>query len=123
MKKLIFPLLALSVLLLSCYNDSKEELYPSTGNCDVSNVTFSATIQPIIAQNCLTGGCHTGPTTPSGYDLTAYAGVKATVDNGRLLGAINHSGGFSPMPKNTVKLPDCSISQITAWVNAGAPNN
>lgn len=122
MKKLIFPLLALSTLLLSCYNDSKEELYP-TGTCNTTNVTFSGTVKPIIVQNCLTGGCHTGPTTPSGYDLTGYAGVRLAVDNGRLVGVINHSSGFSPMPQNNSKLPDCSISQITAWVNAGAPNN
>lgn len=122
MKKLLLPVLALSLMLASCYNDNKEELYPSN-TCNTSNVTYSGTVKSIITQNCLTGGCHTGPGTPSGYDLTTYAGVKVVVDNGHLLGAINHNSGFSPMPQNANKLSDCTISQITAWVGAGALNN
>lgn len=117
-------LLALA-LLPGCYMDNEEELYPDdpTATCDTAIVTYSGTVQPIIASNCATSGCHAGSAPASGYNLESHAGLAAIATNGRLLGTIRHESGYSPMPKNTSKLPDCSIAQITAWVNAGAQNN
>jgi hypothetical protein len=37
--------------------------------------------------------------------------------------AINHSAGYSPMPKGGNKLPACQIAKVRRWVAAGAPNN
>ena len=53
--------------------------------------------------------------------LEGYAKLKSYVDNGKLLGSIKHSPGFSPMPKGQAKLVDCDIEKIEAWVAAGAP--
>ena len=60
-----------------------------------------------------------------GIDLEGYDDLKVHVDNGKFLSSITHDGNASFMPKsaNNTKLPDCDISQITAWINAGAPNN
>lgn len=122
MKKII-PILSL-VLLASCYNDKEDQLYPQpTGGCDTTNVTFATDIQAIGTNSCAFGGCHDAATKSSGYDLTTYAGFKLAVDNNRLLGSINRDNGFSAMPKGMNKLGDCEIAKITAWVNAGAPNN
>lgn len=93
----------------------------SSGGCDSTRFTFAATVQPILTTNCR--GCHNSTSAPSGVNLEAYAGVKAAVDNGRLLGAINHQPGFSPMPKNGSKLNSCQILQISKWISAGAQNN
>ena len=112
-------------LLTGCYMDNEEDLYPDdpTVTCDTMNVTYSGIVKPIMAQNCAYSGCHAGSAPAGGYNLETYAGVQNTVTSGRLVGTITHASGFSPMPKNLSKLPDCSIAQISAWVNAGAPDN
>lgn len=117
-------------LLAGCYNDSKEELYPvstpSTGGgtgCDTANVTFTASVLPIFTANCATSGCHTAATRAGNYDLSTYAGAKAAVDAGRLLGAVKQLTGFSQMPQGKSKLDDCSIAKIDKWVALGAQNN
>ena len=91
------------------------------GGCDTVSVTFAGTIKPIFQNNCV--GCHSGSAAPNGVNLTSYAGAKAVAGNGKLAGVIQHSPGFSAMPKGGAKLPDCKVAQILAWINRGAPNN
>ncbi|WP_114779487.1 hypothetical protein [Botryobacter ruber] len=121
-KSTLIPV-ALSCLVLflqGCYYNVEEELYPSNA-CTTAAVTFSSTIRPILARNCTS--CHSGPSPEAGLDLSAYAGAAAVANNGKLLGVITHASGFPPMPQDASKLPECQISQIRAWVEAGAPNN
>jgi mono/diheme cytochrome c family protein len=89
--------------------------------CDTLNVTFSASVQPILSAYC--NGCHGGGSPQGSVDFNAYAGVKASVASGRLLGAIQHDSGYSPMPKNANQLSDCNIQKIKTWVAAGALDN
>ena len=91
------------------------------GGCDTSAVTFNAVIKPLIQNKCQ--GCHQGSSPGGGIDLSAYAGIRAVAIDGSLLGTINHSAGWSAMPKNGNKLPDCDIAKIRIWINAGALNN
>jgi hypothetical protein len=106
-----------------CYNDKFEELYPLGGVvCDTTVVSFATDLKPILNAKCNTAGCHNSAST-TGYDLTTYDGVKAVADNGRLLGSINWTTGFSAMPKSLPKLSDCEISKFTRWVNQGKLNN
>ena len=108
------------MVLTSCYYDVEEELYGT--NCDLNNVTYSVTIKNILNNNaCLS--CHVGATPSGGFTLDSYAGVKAKVTDGRLVGAINHYPGFSPMPQGLGKLSQCDIDKVMAWIQAGAPNN
>jgi mono/diheme cytochrome c family protein len=93
----------------------------NTGSCDPSLFKFNADIKPILATNCT--GCHSGGAPSAGINLTSYDVVKQVAQNGRLVGAITHAAGYSPMPKNANKLSDCKINQIKNWVAAGAPNN
>jgi len=125
MKELLITLLVSGVAALAfsgCYNDNREDLYPVTGDCDTATVTYAATIQPIISSKCATSGCHAGAI-PTGIDLSGHSGLQTVAMNGKLLAAITHSGGASPMPKGMPKLDDCSIAKISKWVNSGAPNN
>ncbi|MBE0638078.1 MAG: hypothetical protein IH598_06145 [Bacteroidales bacterium] len=89
--------------------------------CDSVNVTFSATIWPIIQNRCY--GCHSGGSPSGGISLTNHTDLVAVANNGSLMGAIRHEQGYSPMPKNGAKLSDCNISQIQKWINDGTPNN
>lgn len=116
MRHLLTVILALG--LGGCYYDVEEELYPDRF-CDLANVTFSGTVQPLIQGNCAVPGCHVaGAQTP---DLSSYAGIKAAADAGALVSRAVQ-GDPSPMPP-TGLLPDCDRRRIEAWVNAGAPNN
>ncbi|MEI7663574.1 MAG: cytochrome c [Bacteroidota bacterium] len=109
----------LSFTLSGCYYDKEDLIYPA---CDVSNVTYKATIAPILKTNC--DGCHyTGSTTGNGIVTDNYNDLSgmATAD-GMLWTAINGIG-VSPMPKNTSKLSDCDIARIKKWIDGGALNN
>lgn len=106
----------------SCYNDNKEELYQNFQNdCDTSNTTYSATINPIITSNCAISGCHAGPTPQSGLDLNKVQDLQTIARDGRLMGRITGSAG-SIMPP-TGKLPQCEIDKIGKWVDNGSQNN
>lgn len=113
-------LLLTLVLVAGCYYDVEEELYP-TLECDTGNMSYTNDILPIIQNNCYT--CHNQGSNFGGVTLEGYESLKAYVDNGRLLGAIRHESGFSPMPKNAPQLVECNIEKIEAWINAGAPDN
>ncbi len=89
--------------------------------CQTTNVSFAATIKPIIEVNCQ--GCHSGGAPSGGIDLSNYAGIKARAESGQLLGSIDWQAGFSRMPQGGAKLDQCKIDQIAAWIAEGAPEN
>jgi hypothetical protein len=118
--KLLTAVLPLAFLACGCYYDNEEYLYLQV-SCDTSTVTFSLTVKPILQSNCTQ--CHNNVSPSGSIDLSTYEGVAAAVNSGRLLGAISHEAGYSPMPKNADKLGSCPILQITVWINMGIPNN
>jgi hypothetical protein len=127
MKVIATFILGLLVILAvsTCYYDSEEYLFPQTGNqCDTVNVTYAGSVVPIMQNHCLS--CHSNAVAASfggNIKLEVYADVKIQADNHKLLGAVAHENGYSPMPNGAPKLEDCKISTIRIWVNAGAPNN
>lgn len=90
-------------------------------NCDTTGVSFSAAVFPTLKTYCT--GCHSGATPSAGIDLNSHAAVKVYAANGKLMGSINHSAGYKPMPSSTSKLGTCEISQIKAWIAEGTLNN
>jgi mono/diheme cytochrome c family protein len=125
MERRFIPIVTFVTILFlasSCYYDNEEALYPSLNtSCDTTNVTFSATITAILANNCFS--CHSNATASAGNNirLEIYADVKARTT--AITGSLKHTGGYSPMPKNGGKLKACSITQFDIWVRNGAPNN
>jgi len=126
MKKMI-PVALLTLLGSSCYNRNSTDLYPAavgaSNTCDTTNVTYTATIVPIIKQNCAIAGCHTGPSPANGMSYDTYAGLLTTIQNGQFLLAIRHQGNIPAMPQNTAMLDDCTINKLAHWINVGYPNN
>lgn len=105
-----------------CYRDNEEELYPSSGSCDTTGITYSSTVASLLQSNgCVS--CHSGSAPSGGILLDSYNSVRSAALNGKLYGAISHTAGFSPMPKNGNKMSACNISKIKAWITAGASNN
>jgi len=119
----IFLLLAIATFA-GCYYDSVERLYPTISSpCDDTVVTFSGTVTTIL-QPCLT--CHSNSAASSsgnGIKLQDYSDVMIVVNNGKLMGAVNHDNGFAPMPEGGGKLPDCEIAQLKKWIDNGSLNN
>jgi len=90
------------------------------GGCNTDNVSFSTYVKPALA-SCTT--CHKTGNAGGGVNLDSYAGFKSAAVSGKLYGAISWSSGFMAMPQGGLKLPDCNISKIKSWIDAGAANN
>lgn len=88
--------------------------------CDSTVYTYAA-VRKIVDANCI--NCHSGPAPSGGLNYSTYAGLKAVADAGRLLGAVTHSAGYTPMPFGQPRLDECKVTQIRKWVQSGAPNN
>lgn len=89
--------------------------------CDTSIFTYSQGVRPILDANCV--GCHNASLQNGGVNLSTYDGVRTVALNGRILGAISHNPGYTPMPYQSAKLSDCKITQIRKWIQSGALNN
>jgi hypothetical protein len=107
--------------LTGCYYDVSQELYPLSGNCDTSNVSFSGDINPFLQQKCIS--CHGAGSGLGGVNLEGYAMAKIYADNGKLIGTISHANGYVPMPQGEGPVSTCSVNMIKAWINHGTPNN
>ena len=122
MKILFLPVFL--ILVSGCFYEHETLDKPGT-TCDTLNVTYSKSVQPIIQTWCL--GCHSNQQVSEGAGggnhLEGYANLRVFALNGRLVGAVEHLPGYSPMPKYGNKLNDCDVSTIRIWVQKGALNN
>jgi len=111
------------VLLIACVKDKGYPPVPVSGSiCD--SVTYSKTIQPIVANKCAIPGCHV-PSNGNGYDFTTYAMLKSYTGTGGLNAQdpiYDHLFIIDDMPK-TGSLTATEQEEIKCWLQAGAPNN
>lgn len=125
--KRITALFLISIIAINtnCYFDNAEELYPDIpGACDSSQADYVAKVKPIIQQSCYT--CHSSGNANalgSGIDLEAPSDLSIYVNNGSLIGSIEHTSGFSAMPQGGGKLTNCQIETIKTWISNGALTN
>jgi hypothetical protein len=119
--KLSAILIISAAITAGCAYHNEEDLYPEKPACDTTQVTYSATIAPIMTANC--NVCHNTVTATGGIITDTHAGLKKTVDDQRLWGAVDHQQGFIPMPQDAGKLSDCNLAKIKKWIDNGAPNN
>lgn len=117
----IISILGLIVLIFSgCYYDVEEEIYPSV-DCVTTDMSYAADIVPILETDCYT--CHSSSANFGNVTLEGHDELLKYVDDGSFLGAVQHDGGFSPMPKGKAKLLECEIEKISAWIDDGALDN
>ncbi len=103
-------------IFVSCGDDDDPDPDPV---CDTTDMTYNADIKTILDTNCATSGCHV-----SGFgngSLANYDDAVAVVGFGKIIGSINHSADAVAMPPSGIKLADCSIDKIEAWIAAGTP--
>ena len=94
----------------------------SNGEC--TNISYTATIQPIFNTNCT--GCHGGS---GGLALTSYNDLMGNdvVDPGdgaasKLIQKLKGTSG-TQMPKNQDPLDEANINLIETWIDEGALDN
>ncbi|MBS1526812.1 MAG: hypothetical protein JST19_14245 [Bacteroidetes bacterium] len=123
--KCLIALIGISLLGTGCYYDHADLAYPqsnSASGCNVSAVTYSASVTGILSANCYS--CHAGSAAAGGgIKLDTYAGLKVYAANGQLMNSVNHTGGIAAMPLNAAQLSSCQIKTIQTWINNGTPNN
>lgn len=121
-----FPLAVIFFTASGCFYDKADEVYP-VDTCDTTDMRYSVEVKAILDQYC--ESCH-GGTADAGAGIQLYD--YATISNlaldgqftyGTLMSSVRWEGGASQMPKGDPQIDECSIKQLQAWVNAGAPNN
>ena len=114
MRKILF-ILTLPILLFAC-KSSAPTAGPSSkinrpsqvelkGNWQITNVSYPATILPILQTYCLT--CHSTANAPragGGFRLATYPDFLGFAKSGLLMNAINNIGVPNGMPKGGNKL-------------------
>ena len=121
--KLIYSivlLLGITLLISSCKKDSDTDTEPKTTPSPTGTIEFQTHVKPLFDNYCNGGYCHGGGA--DGKYFLTHANVIA-VPSDTLLGAINHTAGFEPMPRSQPKLSQGKIDTITTWINEGRLNN
>lgn len=114
-------LVLLPLLMLSCYYDKEELLYPAVrSGCDTTGVTFTKNIYPVLSDYCF--GCHSNANAAAfgnNIRLESYGDVTTALP--RVMGALAHQPGYSAMPRDGAPLNDCVLRQFALWKNNGTP--
>ena len=114
MKK-IFLVIAIGITILSCANDSEDDLMNPSPLPDT--VTYVNDVKTIIDNNCIS--CHSNPPVNGAPNaLITYAQVKDAVLNKNLIGRISGTSG-TLMPQGGPKLPQNLIDIIIQWETDG----
>lgn len=108
----------LNPLLTSRINDTVAQIPFDTttnfGGCDSTKINYNEHIKPMMTKYCTS--CHSTALKLGGYDLSTYAGTLVPAKSGKLLGAVQHATGFSPMPSNSQYISNCEILLIKRWI-------
>ncbi len=135
LKKNYILLAIIHLSLLSCEYRNQEDALPTPKEekkvdeeaakdepC-FSDLSYSNDVAPIFMANCVFPGCHNSSTRQANTDFSSITSAIEIARSGRLLKAIKHEAGVSPMPRGGAKLDDCSIAKIESWINNGFQNN
>ena len=124
--KLVVFIFFISFYMLSCKNDSEEELYVNQ-ECNIEAVSFDKDVSSIISNHC--SSCHGGTSTSGAaaglllvtYDQIRFAATHLTEDG--IIHRITRSEGDPLLMPGSYRIPQCQIDKIIAWVDQGALNN
>ncbi len=119
--KLLFLCSGIVLLLGSCKH--------KTNFNELTEVSYSATIAPIINSNCTFSGCH-GDSAFQKFNITTYDGLmNAGISAGspekselyKVLKTLNEEKIMPKKPYN--ELSEKQIQSIYVWIGQGAKNN
>lgn len=123
--KYLFLFLFSALFFVSCKHDTemiKNE--PTDCDPDTTNVTYVKDIAPLMITDCgSNSSCHRQDNSDSEISLVSYDDLTAVAATGQLLSSVIHDGNAEPMPYGGVKMSDCKINKIKAWINQGLKEN
>ena len=106
-----FLIIAICLSILSCSNDSEDDLTNPSPLPDT--VTYVNDVKSIIDNNCIS--CHSNPPVSGAPNaLVTYTQVRDAVLNKNLIGRISGTSG-ALMPQGGPKLPQSLIDIIIQW--------
>jgi hypothetical protein len=110
----------------ACTSVKKDELVPKGCKTDSADyqVSYNNDIVPIFEVYCY--NCHGSSSneTSGGIILEDTTVLNKYIESGQLVGNITGAPGYNQMPKPPAPpLTSCEISQITRWVEQGAPKD
>jgi hypothetical protein len=109
----------ISILLVICIFQAckKKEEAMNNQDCSTVNAHYTSDIQPLVAANCSTVGCHDSGSSVG--DFTTYAGLKAKADNGTLKARVVDNNSMPP----STGLDMTSRKKISCWIMNGSLND
>jgi len=84
--------------------------------CDTSNVTFTATIWPMMQKYCT--GCHSAANPGGGIVIAGHSDLVKLAQDGSLMGSVRWEQGYAGMPTNQ-QMSECDISLLQKWIDDG----
>ena len=117
-KKRIFFLFAVIVIMISCSKSSDDGVgNGSTNTCTNVQKSFASDVNPIIQSNCtINAGCHGSGSVHGPGELLTYTQIfnaRVSIKNAVASGLMPQNGSLTTAQKNT----------IICWVESGGPNN
>lgn len=101
-----------------CTFENEREYFGLAATCDTTDITYDS-LTYVFQGTCL--GCHSEKSSfRPGIAFDDYASTKASINTGKVLPAIKHTGDYK-MPYNLPQLPECDIKKIETWINNGMP--
>ncbi|HZV70292.1 MAG TPA: hypothetical protein VFG10_12140 [Saprospiraceae bacterium] len=116
-KSIAFTFLLAGILILPSCGKESIEMFDCTG----STPTYTIEVKPILDASCAKSGCHDTQTHENGFDFSSYGEARIASQTENFLGAIQHKGGFEPMPDDGPKLSADKIKILTCWAQNGSP--
>ncbi len=87
-----------------------------TDGCDTTNVTFTATIWPLMQKYCT--GCHSSTNPGGGIVIGGHSDLVKLAQAGSLMGSVRWEAGFARMPTSN-QMSDCDIDLLQKWIDDG----
>ncbi len=113
--------------LSSCSSDNEEDLFAPDEMAmeeDTLPISYATQIIPILENNnCL--NCHNesgANVLGAGNVLEGYDNLRVYVDNGALVGVLDGSNDYTPMPPGG-SITSFELELIQQWIEEGAENN
>lgn len=119
-------MLSLCMMISACTKENVETLQAGKKPLCNSNreISYQNDVVPILQAYCGSqSGCHSNGAASGGVKLEDYQGIREVAASGLLRKAIFHESGVSPMPQNSNKLDDCTLTILDKWLASGYPNN
>lgn len=106
--------LAITIVLVGCYYDNEETLYPSSINCSSGSYSYASDVSSLISAHCSTAGCHNSANAGN-ITLLTYAQAKENASR------INQRVVVDKTMPPGGGLTSAQLAVLKCWISNGTP--